>query len=459
MNPRVLIVDDDEAQARLTQLMLREAGFDCRFHTAAAAALQALDEYAPDLVLADLKMPQMDGIELLRRVREQRPEVPVVLLTGFGSVTSAVTAMREGAFDYVTKPLEPEALRRTVLAALKTAGDKRAEDQLRPDELFIAQSPRSKEVVELARRVARSRSTVIIQGRSGTGKELIARLLHFWSERADGPFVAVNCKAFAEGVLESELFGHEKGAFTGASDQHLGCFERAGGGTLFLDEIGEISLDFQAKLLRVLQDGEVLRVGGSVPHKVDVRLVAATNRMLREDVAQGRFRQDLFFRLNVIPINLPALHERREDIMPIARRLLARVSAESRRRLRFSPTAEAALLAYEWPGNIRELENVVERAVVLADSGEIDVSDLQLEQESAPAETNLLNLHGWLAHATVARINAALALSRGNRMEAARTLGVHVTTLYRLMHRFGIERDDTAAKEAGHSVEEADVAG
>jgi DNA-binding NtrC family response regulator len=281
---------------------------------------------------------------------------------------------------------------------------------------------------------------VLVQGESGTGKELVARLLHYWSDRVGRPFVAVNCKAFAEGVLESELFGHEKGAFTGAVGARAGCFERATGGTLFLDEIAEVGPDFQAKLLRVLQDGEVLRVGGTAPRPVDVRVVAATNRVLRDEIAADRFREDLYFRLNVLPIRLPPLRERREDVLPLARHFLARHAGEAHRRLTLGAEAEGALLAHPWPGNVRELENAIERAVVLARGEEIGPEDLLLEEPvgAPPGAGAAPTLQAHLERTTASHIRAALETAGGNRAEAARALGVDRTTLYRMMKRFGI---------------------
>jgi transcriptional regulator with PAS, ATPase and Fis domain len=308
---------------------------------------------------------------------------------------------------------------------------------------FIAESDHSKQLVAMIRRVAPSRSTALIEGESGTGKELVARMLHYWSRRADGPFVAVNCKAFADGVVESELFGHEKGSFTGAIAARAGCFERASGGTLFLDEIAEAGPDFQAKLLRVLEDGEVLRVGASKPRKIDVRIVAATNRVLRKEVADGKFRADLYFRLNVIPVRIAPLRERTEDVLALADYLLTFYSAEAGRTIRLSDQAKDALLAYSWPGNVRELENVIERAIVLSgaevltpDALALDpgISEPQSEPPGAPATPDE-TLQVYLDRATAAKIKAALDAARGNRAEAAAALGVDRTTLYRLMKR------------------------
>ncbi len=446
MKSRILIVDDEERMAGVVAMALARAGYECETCASGEAALRALEAHGADAVVTDWKMPQMDGIELLRQLRARQPKLPVILLTAHGSVPSAVAAMREGAFDYVSKPFDNDELRAIVARALEMNRLERENRYLRQEvasryspEAMVAESARSKELLALVRRVAPSRSTVLIQGESGTGKELVARLLHYWSDRVGSPFVAVNCKAFAEGVLESELFGHEKGAFTGAAAARVGCFERAAGGTLFLDEIGETSPDFQAKLLRVLQDGEVLPVGGGKARAVDVRVVAATNRVLREEIAAGRFRDDLYFRLNVIPIQLAPLRERREDVLPLARHFLARHAAESGRQLGFSPAAEQALAAHPWPGNVRELENAVERAVVLARAEAIAPEDLLLEQSlpSSPTPGDG-TLQDALDQAAAARIRAALAAAHGQRAEAARALGIERTTLYRMMKRLGI---------------------
>ncbi|HEY8516513.1 MAG TPA: sigma-54 dependent transcriptional regulator [Candidatus Binatia bacterium] len=453
MKARILVVDDEERMAQVVAMALARAGWECETCTTGEAALAAVETRGADVVVTDWRMPGMDGIELLRRLHEKRPALPVILITAHGSVPSAVAAMREGAFDYITKPFDNDELRALVGRALELTRLERENRYLRQEvasryapDAMVAESARSKELLELVRRVAPSKATVLIQGESGTGKELVARLLHFWSDRVGQPFVAVNCKAFAEGVLESELFGHEKGAFTGAASARAGCFERAQGGTLFLDEIGEVSLDFQAKLLRVLQEGEVLRVGGTQPRRIDVRVVAATNRVLRDEVQAGRFRDDLFFRLNVIPMQLAPLRERREDILPIASHFLARHAAGGGRRLVLSPEAERAILEHPWPGNVRELENVIERAVVLARGDVIQPEDLLLEQTlavpSAAASAEAANegtLQECLDRAAAARIRAALEAAHGSRVEAARALGIERTTLYRMMKRLGLE--------------------
>ena len=446
MKPRVLVVDDQRRVAEVIAAALGHAGYECEMCGDGRGALAAIEARGADVVVTDWKMAGLDGMELLRELRRRRPELPVILITAYGNVSSAVAAMREGAFDYLTKPFDNDELRGTVARALEIKRLERENRYLRQEvgeryspDTIIVESPRSREVLELVRRVAPSRATVLIQGESGTGKELIARLLHYWSDRVGNPLVAVNCKAFAEGVLESELFGHEKGAFTGATAARAGCFERASGGTLFLDEIGEVSVEFQAKLLRVVQEGEVLRVGGSETRKVNVRLVAASNRVLREEVMAGRFREDLFFRLSVITIQLAPLRERREDIIPLARHFLASKSGDAARTLTLSTHAQDALLSHRWPGNVRELENAIERAAVLARGDSITPEDLLLEQNLGTARTPMRGtLQESIDQVVAARIAAAIEDARGNRAEAARKLGIDRATLWRLMKRLGI---------------------
>ncbi|MCG8424828.1 MAG: sigma-54 dependent transcriptional regulator [Proteobacteria bacterium] len=442
MTPRILIVDDEARMAAAIATALERSGYACETATSGQDALAAFDARGADVVVTDRKMPGMDGIELLRAVHRRKPDVPVVLITAFADVPSAVKAMREGAFDYVAKPFDNHELRSIVGRAVELTKLQRENRYLRqeiagrysPDSL-VAESPAIKDVLSLIQRVARAKASVLIQGESGTGKELCARLLHYWSDRVGQPFVAINCKALAPGVLESELFGHEKGAYTGAAQARAGCFERADGGTLFLDEIGEVDPDFQAKLLRVLQEGEVLRVGGTTPRNIDVRVVAATNRKLTDEIAAGRFRQDLFFRLNVVPLALPPLRERREDLLPLAERFLTQIG----RPLRLGEDARQALLAHSWPGNVRELENVIERASLLATTETIEPEDLLLTQTTAPStEKPTGTLKAYLDRATVERIRGALDEAEGQRGQAAEILGIDRTTLYRLIRRLNI---------------------
>ena len=475
---RVLIVDDELHVAGGAATVLSQAGYECQTFPTVEAALQALECKGADVIVADMRMPGMGGMDLLKNVQRKDPDVAVVISVPLPAAESAKMALRGGAFDCVTKPFDSDELNAVVTRAAAMSALRRENRTLR-DQLdvasvaagFVAEAPSSRELVAMIRRVAPSRTTVLVEGETGTGKELVARMLHYWSDRAEGPFLAVNCKAFADGVVESELFGHEKGSFTGAIRERAGCFERASGGTLFLDEIAEAPPDFQAKLLRVLEDGEVLRVGGSKPRKVDVRIIAATNRKLRTEVAADRFRADLYFRLSVIPLRIAPLRERREDILPLAHHFLAFHSTDAGRPLMLSQQAEEALQGYAWPGNVRELENVIERAVVMSgqetlmpdtfafdvdndapvevlglDSGVANTPRADPVLDSAPADHPAQptesedegTLQATLDRAATVRIKAALATAGGNRVDAASMLGIDRTTLYRLMKRLGL---------------------
>jgi DNA-binding NtrC family response regulator len=453
---RIAVLDDEPRMVDILAMVLRREGYDVHGFGDPAHAIAALEAQPFDLLVSDLKMPGSDGLEVLRRARALQPELPVVLITAHATVSTAVAALRDGAFDYVQKPFENDELRAVVARALDVTRLARENRYLRAElrsryslDAVVAESPRMREVWALVRRAAESRSTVLVTGESGTGKELVARAVHYHSARVGGPFVAVNCKALAEGVLESELFGHERGAFTGAERAKPGLFERADGGTLFLDEIGEVSESFQAKLLRVLQERSLRRMGATEERAVDVRVVAATNRDLKAEVGAGRFREDLFFRLAVIPIQLPPLRERREDVLPLAHHFLARWCEKTGRSLAgWTPEVEAWLLRHDWPGNVRELENVLERGVVLARGDRIGTDDLLLEasdagstpeggDEIAPASA-AASLQDFLDGAAADRIRRVLAESGGKRVEAARRLGVDRATLWRLMRRYAI---------------------
>ena len=450
MKSRVLILDDEQRMVDILAMVLRREGYETQTFTYPASAMEALRTEPVDLLLTDLKMPGTDGLSVLRQAKAIDPELPVILITAHATVATAIEAMREGAFDYVEKPFDNDELKALVQRALDVTRLARENRYLRAElrsryrvDALVAESRAMRDVLDLARRAARGRSTVLITGESGTGKEVIARAVHYHSERVGHPFLAVNCKAFAESVLESELFGHEKGAFTGAERVKAGLFERADGGTLFLDEIAEVSADFQGKLLRVLQERAFYRVGGTAERITDVRVVAATNRDLRAEVASGRFREDLYFRLAVIPIHLPPLRERPEDIVPLARHFLAKWNAElSRKVIGWTPAVETYLLCHSWPGNVRELENTMERGVVLARHERIEVDDLLIdvatEAPSRESGHQSENLQTFLDRAAADRVRAVLLEVGGVRGDAAKRLGIERTTLYRLMRKYGI---------------------
>ncbi|NCA72241.1 MAG: sigma-54-dependent Fis family transcriptional regulator [Sphingobacteriia bacterium] len=362
----VLVVEDDPALREAVCFTLDMARIQASGVDGAEAALAALASHAFNLVVSDLRMLPMDGLQLLREIRARHPGLPVLLMTAYGDVDKAVAAMRAGATDFLMKPFEPEVLIERVrrYALVLTAGDQ-----------TIAEDPLTRNLLALAARVAETDATVLLSGESGTGKEIFARYIHAHSARATGPFVAINCAAIPENLLEATLFGYEKGAFTGAQSGQPGKFEQAQGGTLLLDEISEMPLDLQAKLLRVLQEREVERVGGRRPIALDIRILATSNRDMQREVAVGRFREDLYYRLNVFPLAIPALRERRADILPLARRILGRRAAELGRPMHCTPAAESMLLDYPWPGNVRELENILHRAMILA-SGQTLGSDI-----------------------------------------------------------------------------------
>ena len=371
---RILVAEDDAGMQELLQRILADEGYVVELVDDGMAAMARLGKSpAVDLVLTDLRMPRADGVQVLEYVQHKLPGTPVVVLTAFGSIPGAVDAMRLGAFDYLAKPLpDPQALRDVIRRALDAQGSPGGVE-------LVARDPSMKRVVEQVHRVAPRDTTVLLLGESGTGKEVLARLLHEQSPRNQGPFVAVNCAALTESLLESELFGHEKGAFTGAISRHEGRFEQADGGTLFLDEVGETSPALQAKLLRVLQEKTFERVGGTRELNADVRLVAATNRDLDRRVEQGQFRQDLYYRLAVFPITIPPLRERKADVLPLAEHFLHLLTrGPSRTAPEIAAGAKEALRAHLWPGNVRELQNVMERALILSGGDAITEAELNL---------------------------------------------------------------------------------
>jgi DNA-binding NtrC family response regulator len=443
-----MIVDDDAAMRQMLDSLFREQGFAVSDASSAAEALDMASEVEFDAVLSDIKMPGKSGIELVGELRQIRPETPVVLMTAFGSIDSAVEAMRVGAFDYVTKPFEPEAVLLTIERAIERRALeeenrrlRRAVDQTSSFGDLIGESPAMREIFALIRKVAHGRSSVLITGESGTGKEVVARTLHYHGSRADKPFVPINCTAIPEGLLESELFGHVRGAFTGAHSSKRGLFEKANGGTLFLDEIGDMGLGLQGKLLRVLQDGEIRPVGGTQPTRVDVRIVAASNKDLQAAMEAETFREDLFYRLNVIPVYIPPLRERPEDVPALVDAFLRKHSDGRRRSI--APAAVERLKECSWKGNARELENVLERALALSDSDELGVEDLPLGNAGPSQENSGTDaaLHCAARDRLSLReleeryIDEVLGLTNGNKVQAAKILGIDRKTLYRRAER------------------------
>ena len=441
---RILVVDDQRNMRATTAILLRQAGHDVEEAEDGPSAVQRLQSEAFDVVLTDLRMPGGDGMVVLDAARRLSPEAQVIIMTAFGTIESAVEAMRAGASDYVAKPFREEELLLRVAKALQNrrlvgemsviAGEFRRQFGL---EHIVGRSQAMRDVLERVRRVAPTDATVLVTGESGTGKELVARAIHVASRRGDRPFVPVNCAAITETLLESELFGHAKGAFTGATRSRRGLFEEATGGTLFIDEIAETSPGFQARLLRALQEGEIRRVGESSPVQVDVRVIAASNQDLRRAIAERRFREDLFYRLNVVPLRIPPLRERREDVALLAAHFLQRFNQRSGERKALAPEAVARLQEHDWPGNVRELENVIEQAAALTTRPEIRAADLQVEQAGPPARPPRA-LAAAMADAERQAIEAALARSPGDLGQVARELAISPTTLWRKMKRHGI---------------------
>jgi DNA-binding NtrC family response regulator len=446
----ILVVDDEPAMRLLVTSILKGEGHEVTAAANGDEALQLIDRHHYHLVITDLKMPGMSGVALLERVKQDDPETAVILLTAFGTVEGAVDAMRKGAAHYLLKPLaNPDELRlavRRILLERRVADEattlRQASEAVFPFGEIVAGDPKMRAALDLARSVAPADSTVLVTGETGTGKELVARAVHHWSGRGDRAFVAVNCAALAETLLESELFGHEKGAFTGAAAQRRGRFELAHEGTLFLDEVGEMSPALQAKLLRVLQEGTLERVGGMKTVTVDVRVIAATHRDLAQMVAAGTFRGDLFYRLSVFPIPLPPLRERSSDILPLAEHILQAVTRRLGKRIAgFTDEAAALLQGYGWPGNIRELQNVVERAAILCQGEQILPTSLNLAPASpAPTAVGPRTLRELEREA----ILAALAACQGNRRTAAEQLGIGLRTLYTRLKEYGISSEPEA---------------
>ncbi len=443
MNPSILIIEDDPDGARSVKEAAADAGFDVTLATTGRDGLERFRERATDVVLTDLVLPDIDGIEVLVRVQRLDREIPVIVMTAYGSVDSSVKAMRTGAYDYITKPLDLDDLQAKLRRASETSRLRRQVDRLSASvrdrfatTAMVAESPAMQQVLHHIEALADTTATVLVEGESGTGKELVARALHVDSRRAVGPFVAVNCGAFAESLLESELFGHEKGAFTGAMAQHKGAFERADSGTLFLDEIGDAPPTVQVKLLRAIEEREILRIGGQQPFKVDVRLISATNKDLPELAATGRFREDLLYRINVVTISLPPLRQRREDLRPLAERFIAKAIEEHRRPItRVDPAVYERLLAYDWPGNIRQLRNVVESAVLFTPGDTLTAGTLNIPPGASGRQTPGDDLYVpenlTLAEIEKRVLELSLLRCQGNRTLTAEKLGLSRRTIQR----------------------------
>ena len=438
---RILIVDDEPLNLDLLSQELTDTGHVIDTALSGTEALAKLGTFDPELILLDYQMPGMNGVEVLREIRRTSQELPVVMITAHGTIERAVETMKAGADDFITKPFDPDHLALVVNKALERA-------QLRSQVAFFSEeaggryrliegeSQAMAQTVDEARKAAASKSTVLLLGESGTGKELFARSIHEWSERKARPFIAINCVGLSKDLLESELFGHERGAFTGAHQLKRGKMEVANGGTVFLDEVGDVSREFQTKLLRFLQEREFERVGGNQPIAVDVRIIAATNRDLEGAVRNGSFREDLYHRLNVIAITLPPLRERREDIPPLANYFLQRFSAETKKVFSdISPEAQQKLFDFQWPGNVRELANVIERAVVLGDAPRLTVHHLPARVVGGQPRhaTDEASYHESINAYRRELVVRALAAAQGNRAAAAKALGLHRTHLMKLM--------------------------
>ena len=454
MTKKILIVDDEAKMRRVLELQLTGAGYEVTKAASAEEGLKALDppgsgaDFA--LALTDLRLPGMDGVEFLRQVHGRFPSLPVIVMTAFGTVETAVEAMKSGASDYLLKPFALDDLMITIdkvleLHALRDENVKlRAQLERRYDfEHIIGHSGKMQEVFDAARRVAPTRATVLLGGESGTGKGLLARAIHHHSPRRDAPFTKISCSTIPENLMESELFGYEKGAFTGATQSHQGKFEQADAGTVFLDEIGDVPPATQVKLLRVLQEREFERLGGSKTIHVDVRIIAATNQDLRAALEQGTFREDLYYRLNVVPISLPPLRERKEDIPYLSDHILTKFGGDTGNRVHvISQAAMEKLMAYHWPGNVRELENIIERSMVLARSQTIETDDLRLDHAATSSQSDAA---GFLPEGLTLEqyeqelIREALRRTGDNKSQAARLLGMTRNAFRYRLSQMGVE--------------------
>jgi DNA-binding NtrC family response regulator len=441
VNANILVVDDDPDIREVLKDRLESLGHRVLTAASGAEGLELLEKQNPQIVLLDIEMPAMSGLETLKEIRKRELDITVVMITAYGTIERAVEAMKEGAYDFIPKPFEPDHVALIVQKALERERLKRGVEVLSVQmgeryHLITGKSGRMNEAIDLAKKAATSRSTVLLLGESGTGKEIFAHAIHNWSDEKEAPFIAINCVGLSRELLESELFGHEKGAFTGAHQFKKGKIELAHGGTVFLDEVGDISPEIQTKLLRFLQEREFERVGGIKPVRVDVKIIAATNRDLDGSVKEGRFRADLYYRLNVIPIPLPPLRERREDIPDLANFFMKRFTLETKKNFNeIEQDALDRLLAYDWPGNVRELANVIERAVVLGRGPKMTLEDLPVTIASTHSPARSVGSSYSQSIETYRRqlILKALAEAQGNRAAAAKALGLQRTYLSRLI--------------------------
>jgi two-component system NtrC family response regulator len=449
---RILLIDDEPAQITSIKSFLKRRNYTILTASSGEEGLSFIDDGNVDLVLTDFRMPDMNGLEVVQNIKSLNPEIPVVVITAFSDTKDAVQVMKEGAFDYLSKPVDLDELELLVTKAKEhrylISENKLLREQLEEKYKFnsiISQSREMEEVLNTAGRVAKSKATVLLRGQSGTGKELVAKAIHYSSDRKDKSLITVNCAALSENLLESELFGHEKGSFTGASSQRIGRFEQAEGGTLFIDEIGDIALQTQVKLLRALQFGEFERVGGSKTIKVDVRVITATNRDLEQLIKNGLFREDLFYRINVVTINLPALRERKIDIPVLIRHFIEKYALENDKNVQeISKEAQDYLMRYGYPGNIRELENIIERAVVMSREKVITTIDLPAglsltNEKSAFDPDDFTDSYTTkVAAFETAMIDSALELKNGNQSRAAELLGISERHLRSRMSKLNI---------------------
>jgi DNA-binding NtrC family response regulator len=447
MSDKILIVDDEPSNRKILSQELMHQGYVIDIAKDGPEALRKTESARPDLIILDYMMPGLGGLDVLQELRKRGDDIPVVMITAYGTIERAVQAMKEGAYDFITRPFEPDHIALVVHKALERQRLKRgiailAAEASARHRLIVGESLKMKDIARLAKKAASSNATVLLLGESGTGKEIFARNIHTWSERRDKPFVTINCVGLSKELLESELFGHEQGAFTGAHQRKRGKLELAHGGTVFFDEIGDISPELQAKLLRFLQEREFERVGGVTPLSVDVRIIAATNRNLETALEKGHFREDLYHRLHVVPLSLPPLRERREDIPLLCNYFLRKYSVAAARNVSgIVRDAMERLVAYDWPGNVRELANVIERAVVLGSGSSVDLEDLPgrilTRGLRVPSDT-----YSYRDGVNVARkelVLRALSRAKGNRAAAARMLGLEAKYLLKLMKALHIE--------------------